>query len=157
MVTDRLQSIVSRRGQKSLPNAAFQAKYSHYVREMTGDNQVASPRDRKVPNIFSLKDEPGRAGEGGSKLAPFWFWFLMLFFGFFEREQIVAAVGMWKIAQRFPRAVGKRGETVVWFSSLSTARHFHSFGFAFHALRRPIAAHSWRLASCMSRAASVSD
>ena len=31
---------------------------------------------------------------------------------------------MWEIAERFPRAVGTEGNRS-WFSSLSTARHFH--------------------------------
>ena len=46
------------------------------------------------------------------------------------------AVGMWESQQRFPRAVGNERETWFWFSSLSTARHFHSapqfsYGLAF--------------------------
>ena len=37
---------------------------------------------------------------------------------------VAGAVGMWESRQRFPRA-GERRETRFWFSSFSTARHFH--------------------------------
>jgi hypothetical protein len=38
-------------------------------------------------------------------------------------KTIVGAVEMWKSRQRFPGAVG-REENLLWFSSLSIARHF---------------------------------
>jgi hypothetical protein len=85
------------------------------------------------------------------------FWFLILVFIFLERETIVGAVGMWKSRSDFQGQWEDR-ETVVWFFSLPTARHFHSAAVCFfHALRLRIVAHNWRLAACMSRAASVSD
>jgi len=36
----------------------------------------------------------------------------------------VGAVGMWKSQERFPSVVGREGNRV-WFSALSTTRHFH--------------------------------
>ena len=49
----------------------------------------------------------------------------------------VAAVGMWK-SRLFPisKGGGKRAKTCVWFSSLSTARHFHGRSCGPNALAR---------------------
>ena len=53
---------------------------------------------------------------------------LVRFFGFeVGNDNIaVAAVGMWKSRLfAISKGGGKREETCLWFSSLSTARHFH--------------------------------
>ena len=69
------------------------------------------------------------------------------FFGFeVGNDNIaVAAVGMWK-SRRFAisKGGGKREKTCFWFSSLSTARHFHGRSCRPNALATVGYPHRWR-------------
>jgi hypothetical protein len=89
-------------------------------------------------------------GEGGSGWGPFWV------LVFVSKPHSSA---LWKCGNRGSdfQGLSKTRETAVWFSSFCTARHFHNAGSVFfYARRLRILIHNWRLASCMSRAASVS-
>src|SRR6266849_2010786 len=71
-----------------------------------------------------------------------------------------ASPGPWECGNRvaISKGWGKQRETWFWFSSFSTARHFHGPPRFPHALRSWCKrANSLRLASCMSTAAWVSD
>jgi len=64
--------------------------------------------------------------------------------------------GMWKIATAISKGCGQRGETCAWFSSLSTARHFHGL-FVFQAIFLcQMLSKSFRFAACIVIAAWVS-
>ena len=82
--------------------------------------------------------------------------FLWVFRFCFHKELIIGAVGMWESRSDF-QGRWERRETWFWFSSFSTARHFHGAP-RFHALWRfwRKLRNNFRLATCMRCAASVS-
>ena len=85
-------------------------------------------------SIFSSKNEPEGGSEAIRRQASFLFWFVREkpepwesgnpVFGFPLFHGVVGAVGMWESRSDFQGRWEER-HTWGWFSSLSTARHFH--------------------------------